>query len=68
MGFTSFICSSFLSCLCGSELLDVTPKAINVFLSCLCGSELKFKGENGGWNFLSCLCGSEHNYIQEKDL
>ena len=31
----------FLSCLCGSELVEHRGRRCSSFLSCLCGSELK---------------------------
>ena len=30
----------FLSCLCGSDLIDYMQKDLAKFLSCLCGSDL----------------------------
>ena len=51
---------SFLSCLCGSELVHLVGQAVELFLSCLCGSEQGFAAQAGVVNFLSCLCGSEH--------
>jgi len=59
----------FLSCLCGSELInDCTVKLVD-FLSCLCGSELPYDSDNIYMNFLSCLCGSElHGYYFSREI
>ncbi len=49
----------FLSCLCGSELLEDMEHFTVQFLSCLCGSELGNGQAMANVDFLSCLCGSE---------
>ena len=51
--------ADFLSCLCGSELLNPCRGAQHDFLSCLCGSELGKDFDLASVPFLSCLCGSE---------
>ena len=54
-----FMCSNFLSCLCGSELPIAAAIHSPSFLSCLCGSERTKLGFDSSYTFLSCLCGSE---------
>ncbi len=50
---------SLLSCLFGSEQIQVQDLAIPDFLSCLFGSETDSRSHGGAWSFLSCLFGSE---------
>ena len=50
---------SFLSCLFGSELVQMLIWLFDVFLSCLFGSEHHLCGRRRSGVFLSCLFGSE---------
>ena len=53
---------SFLSCLCGRELVNAAVLPLVVFLSCLCGRELDILKILALIIFLSCLCGREPSY------
>ena len=50
---------TFLSCLCGRELMGRTPGTDTSFLSCLCGREPVIAHCATHASFLSCLCGRE---------